>query len=351
MNVSNITNLTRIKFDTSQALRIKNNDINKEDKAPSEITFIPGENIDHEKCIGKDGNEFEVISYCKIKEETLNKDYLDVFSAKAQGKDVNCYDYYVENFISKIAKNFSDSGSLKNDIESLKKGINNLVGEMKKNISRGISNDIESLNTKFNVNEVDFTFKELMDSSKVMDCASSILVNTGSGLDYEGYAEMGIAKGKVNTYAEKNLNIDQQKLLNSTMAARIQKIIDSVPRKIDENYKKNIVIDENNKFYAIKNVQDATNEEYAQKIMDTFSNVDYSNTESFEKAIEAYKNLIKPVLKSAGVENIGRNQALTDTINYMSNQLKPLFDQNYRRVSIPAGEVRRVFGNLIDVYR
>ncbi|WP_027626424.1 hypothetical protein [Clostridium lundense] len=354
MNISSTTNLTEVKFDTSQALGIKNVNIKEEKKSAAEITFIPWEDMDYEKCIGKDGKKFEVVSYYKVKGETLNKDYLDVFSSKAQGKDVKCYDYYVKNFLAKITKNFSDSGSLKNDEESLKKGIDDLVGEMKKNISKGISNNIENLNTKFNVNGVDFTLKELMDSSKVMDYANSILRTTGSGLNYENYAEMGIAKGKVNTYAEKNLNTDQQKLLNSTMSARIQKIIDSVPEKVDETYKKGIVVDKNNKFYAIKNVQAATNIEYAKEIMDTFANVDYSNIESFEKATEIYRNLIKPVLESAGVINIGRNQALTDTTNYEINKFKSLFDESYKRVFLSAAEVRKMFGNsknVIDICR
>ena len=73
---------------------------------------------------------------------------------------------------------------------------------MKKKTSEGISNNIENLNTKFKVNGVDFTLKELVDSSKVMDYAGSI-VNTLGGMDYNDYAEMGVAKGKVSSYAEK----------------------------------------------------------------------------------------------------------------------------------------------------
>lgn len=76
---------------------------------------------------------------------------------------------------------------------------------------------------------------------------------------------MGIAKGKVNTYGEKTLNLDQQKLLNDTMSKRMENIINSVPEKIDEIFKKSIVIDRNNDFYSIKNVAAATNKEYAKK--------------------------------------------------------------------------------------
>lgn len=347
-------NIKEMKFDTSEALRIENVNIKGKDRAPAEITFIPWEDMNYEKCIGKDGKEFEVVSYYKVKGETLNKDYLDVFSSEAQGKEVKCYDYYVKNFVAEITKNFSDSGSLKNDVESLKKGIGNLVEEIKKNISNGISNNIEKLNTKFKVNGVDFTLEELMDSSKVMDYAKSKLPTIKSGLDYEDYAEMGIVKGKVNTYAEKNLNTEQQKLINSTMSARIQKIIDSVPEKIDEDYKKGIVLDKNNRFYGIKNVAAATNNQYAQEIMHTFENVDYSNVHSFEKATEIYKSLIKPVLESFGVENIGRNQALTYTTNYEISKFKSLFDENYKSITSSVAGVRKIFGNsknVIDVCR
>ncbi|WP_252243148.1 hypothetical protein [Clostridium sp. ZBS14] len=354
MQINSTTNLNKIKFDTSQALCIKDTDIKEKNIKPHEILFIPGEDINNEKCIGKDGKNFEVVSYYKVDGENLDKDYMDVFSSKVQGENVKCYDYYVENFVAEITKNFSDSTSLKTDKESLKYGIENLITEMKKNISNGISNDIENLNTRFNVNGVDFSFKELRNSSKVMEYSNSILVNVGSGLDYENYAEMGIAKGKITTYAEKNLNVYQQKLLNDTMSARIENIINSVPEKVDETFKKAIVIDKNNEFYSMKNIQGATNIEYARKIMNTFSNVDYSNTESFEKAINEYRTLIKPVLESAGVKNIGRNQSLTDTTNYNIKKLKSLFDESYKRVFLSAAEVRKMFGNsknVIDIFR
>lgn len=351
---STTTNLSEMKFDISEALCIKNANINEANKAPSEITFIPWEDINYEKCIGKDGENFQVVSYYKVKGEMLNKDFIDVFSSKAEGKDVKCYDYYVNNFVAEITKNFSDSGSLKDDVKSLKKGIDNLVSEMGKNISKGVSNNIENINTKFNVNGVDFTLRELMGSSKVMNYSNSILRNTGSGLDYVNYAEMGIAKGKVKTYGERNLNENQQKLLNDTMSARIEKIISSAPERADANYIKSKAVDENNKFYSLKNVMAATNVEYGKKIMDTFTNVDYSNNNSFERATEEYRKFIKPVLESVGIKNTPRNQSLTDVTNYEIKQLKSLFDESYKRVFLSAEEVRKKFGNsknIIDICR
>lgn len=349
--------IKKIKFNAGQALENKNADLKEGEKAAAEITFIPLKDMDYEKCIGKDGKEFAVTSYCKVKGETLNKDYLDVFCSKAQGKDVNCYDYYVNNFVAKITQNFSDSSSLKNDEKSIEKGIDDLVGEMKKNISKGIPNNIENLNTKFKVNGVDFTLKELVDSSKVMDYACSI-VNTLGGMDYNHYAEMGIAKGKVSSYAEKNLNTEQQKLLDSTMSARIQKVIDSVPEisTIIENLKRlnikiDMVTDKNSKYYAVKSLERATNKEYAQKIMDTFANVDYSDVNSFDKAIEEYKTLIKPTLEEEGIINMGENDALDFTINYETNNLKTLFDKNYKRVISSSAKVKSVYGHSLDVYR
>lgn len=350
-------NITKAKFDTSKALKIENANVNEENRAPSEILYIPSEDMDYEKCTGKDGKEFTVTSYCKIKGENLNKDYLDVFASKAQGKDVNYYDYYVNNFIAKIAQNFSDSSSLKEDEKSIKKGIDDLTLEMKRNISKGVSNNIENLNTKFKVNGVNFTLKELVDSSKVMDYACSI-INTLGGMDYNDYAEMGIAKGKVSSYAERNLNAEQQKLLNSTMSARIQKVIDSVPEisTVIENLKRvNIKIDmvtnKNSKYYAVKSLERATNKEYAQKIMDTFANVDYSNEKSFDKAIEEYKILIKPTLEEEGIINMGKNDALDYTINYEANNLKTLFDKDYKRVISSSVKLKSLYGHSLDVYR
>lgn len=354
---NNNADIKKNKFNTGEVLENKNTNLKEGEKAATEITFIPAEDIDYEKCIGKDGKEFEVTSYCKVKGENLNKDYLDVFCSKAQGKDVKYYDYYVKNFAAKIAQNFSDSSSLKDDEKSIEKGIDDLVSEIKKNISKGIPNNIENLNTKFKVNGVDFTFKELVDSSKVMDYACSI-VNTLGGMDYIDYAEMGIAKGKVRSYGEKNLNAEQQKLLNSTMSTRIQKVIDSVPdisTQIENlkrsNIKIDIVTDKNSKYYAVKSIECATNKEYAQKIMDTFANVDYSNPKSFDKAIDEYKILIKPTLEEEGIINMGRNDALDFTINYEANKLKPLFDKNYKSVILSSAKVKSLYGHSLDVYR
>ncbi|GAA0742078.1 hypothetical protein [Clostridium oceanicum] len=353
MNIGSTTNLAKVKFDTSNALGIKNAKT-KEKPYPYEITIIPWDDMFDQKCIGKDGKEFKVVSYYKIKGEVLNKDYVDVFSSKSQGKDVKCYDYYVENFIVQATRNFSDCSSLKDDRKSLKKGIDNLILEMKNNTSKGISNNMENLKTKFNVNGVDFTLKKLMDSSKIMDYARSVMPVIRSGLSYEDYAELGIVKGKINTYGEKNLNKDQQKLLNLNISARVEKIIASVPQRIDEKFIKNIVKDLDNKFYGIKNVQVATNIEYARKIMNTFENVDYSNIKSYEKATKSYGKLITPVLKAAGIVIMSIRDDLAETVEYQISSLKPLADVSYENIIKTADEVRRNCGNprnIINVCR
>jgi hypothetical protein len=193
-----------------------------------------------------------------------------------------------------------------------------------------------------------------MDSSKVMDYANSMLPTIKSGLDYEDYAKMGIVKGKVNTYSEKNLKSDQQKLIDSTISVRIQKIIDASLEGIDELYKKGIATDKNNKFYAIKNAECATNKEYGEKIMYNFAKVDYSKGKDFEKATEKYKALIKPVLEAEGVINMGRNEALTDTTNYQIGKFQSLFDESYESIISSVSEVKKRFGNskfVVDVCR
>lgn len=91
-----------------------------------------------------------------------------------------------------------------------------------------------------------------------------------------------------------------------------------------------------------------------KKIMDTFANMDYYNMRNFEKATEDYRKLKKPVLESAGIKNMGRNQSLTDVTNYEINKFKFLFDESYKRVFLSAAEVRKMFGNsknIIDVCR
>lgn len=86
MQINSTTNLNKIKFDTSQALCIKDTDIKEKNIKPHEILFIPGEDINNEKCIGKDGKNFEVVSYYKVDGENLDKDFEDVFYSKLKGK-------------------------------------------------------------------------------------------------------------------------------------------------------------------------------------------------------------------------------------------------------------------------
>ncbi|BCN29595.1 hypothetical protein bsdtb5_08900 [Anaeromicropila herbilytica] len=354
MKLTSVTDLSQVRFDSSEAIRNTNTSVSEEYRAADKITYIPWEDMKHQVSIGKDGKEFSVpIGYYKMNNENLTRDYMDVFSSKAQGKDVSNYEYYVKNFITDITKDFSDSSSVKNDEVSIEKGVGDLVSEMQENKSLGISNEIGNLKTKFSVNGVDFTIKELMDSKKTMDYATSMIPTTGSGLDYMNFGDMGIAKGKVRTFAEQNLNKEQQDLLNSTISARVEKIINSVPEKVNPNYLKDKIIDENNKFYSIKNTQAATNTEYARKIMDTFENVDYTDIDSFKKASQEYRRLIKPVCESFGVINIGRNQALTDVINYEINRFEKFYDESYQRVYLTPDEFKekiRTAKNVIDIY-
>lgn len=332
---------------------VKDSKCEKEDYA-KDLTFIPWEDMRIEESMGKDGKSFRVISYEKVKGEKLNKEYSDVFLIKAQGKEEKYHDFYVNNFISEITKNLSDSTSLKEDIKALEKGVEDLVDEMRQNISKGISNDIEKLKTKFSVNGVDFTFKELMDSTKVMDYARSILIVPGGDINYNDYAEMGIAKGKVITYAKNNLNESQQKLLNSSIAAKIQNVIDSEHKFADIVYKNGLQRDDAKKFYGIKNVQSATNKEYAKMIMDKFATVDYADKKDFEEVIKEYKSIIKPVLEEYGVKDTTNNQCLTELINYQIDKFTSLFDESYKNTILSVSEVRKMFGNaecFIDTCR
>lgn len=148
-------------------------------------------------------------------------------------------------------------------------------------------------------------------------------LKTKSYLDYDDYAKQTLMTNIVSSYAEKDLNEDQAKVLNSAVSDYVKSqqalaTINSEKEKassfkgIKDYYGKSEVIskeyaDNINKSFSsigfkssIKAgtetiLPQATNEEIKKSITDLFSKVNLNDPDEFEKALSSYKELLKPV--------------------------------------------------------
>lgn len=88
--------------------------------------------------------------------------------------------------------------------------------------------------------------------------------------------------------------------------------------------------------------------------MNKFESIDYSDKNAFDRALDEYKFIIKPVLKEYGIEDTLVSKALTESINYRIKSLKSLNEGRYKDTILSISKVRKIFGNSknnIDVCR
>ena len=304
--------------------------------------------------IDNDGKLFSSHHYESVNGSTLDKSFEDVLLDKSRNKEPEYYDYYVENFLTDITMNFSTASTIVNDKSSLKSNINDLIKEIKETTSKGASVNFDNLKTKFTVNGVDFTFKELSDASRVFSNAKSILKNPGSTLDYRDYAEMGLVKSKVSSYVQKNLNKEQGDLLKSSMSTKIANVIKGQNEALYNLQGIKIYVNSNNKYYKFQNVAVATNVDYANKIMDVFANIDTNDQNALKSACNQYKSIMTPVYTEYGIYNTANNSALTEILNDDKDTLMNMADENFKIRTLSISEVRAYIKsreNIIDTIR
>lgn len=203
----------------------------------------------------------------------------------------------------------------------------------------------------YQVGGVYFSKEELEQCRMVMKTATDNMtcgIGRNANLDYENYAQMGIAAGTVKKYAAENLTEEQAAVVNKAMQEYNEALVnmeqdmmsdgtylDSPYEGLNEYYGKVHLLNDseieaiNNlkkelgkltgRYYepttsgAISVVQTATNKELIGNITDLFSNLDYSDEEAVNKAMEQYKRWMTPAYTAAGMNDL--HGSLTRVLN------------------------------------
>lgn len=194
--------------------------------------------------------------------------------------------------------------------------------------------------------------KEELEQCRVVMKAAAENIDCGMGkgvdIDYNDYAQMGLAVSSVRTYAEEHLTKEQAEVVNKAMQEYNEALIDLEKQAyanrtcvetnyegVSEYYGKAVVlddalIDEINRLKeeisrltgrqfapTVKGmtagVQSATNEKLIGEISDLFANTDIEDEESVNAAIETYKELMRPAYLAYGI--LDSRGALTRRLN------------------------------------
>lgn len=190
---------------------------------------------------------------------------------------------------------------------------------------------------QYMVNGALFSKEELEQCRIVMkSAADSIECNVD--LNYEDYAQMGIAVSCVKNYADMHLNKEQAEAVNRAMSEYNEALInrqeemlsganyvDSEYEGLSDYYGKVRILD-NGEIDALNKLKEemskitghhyeptrtgatavvgsATNEKLINEIYDLFSNVDVTDEEMLEIAMKKYEALVKPAYLAYGIND------------------------------------------------
>ncbi len=211
----------------------------------------------------------------------------------------------------------------------------------------------------YQIEGVLFSKKEFEQCRSVMQTAADGIQTSGT-LDYINYAEMSIAEKAVQSFAQKNLNEEQARVLmkaiqdyNTAMISREKSILSdraygfSAEGNISRYYgiRKsycdteikaiNDLIDEMNRVSKgskanvgmdfVSTVDSATNQSLIKEISDLFSDTDLSDTAAVADAMERYKSFMTPVYLAKGLNE--EHGALTRVLNRDAENLSQLIDR------------------------
>lgn len=235
-------------------------------------------------------------------------------------------------------------------------------------------------NITYNVDGVTFSNEEMKSCKEVVKNALSVLPIKGSDLDYEDYAMMGIAQNMVDAYGKENLTKEQAEVLNQSVEAYINELIQA---EKDRQNSSGCFIDETdyigpngnlNEYYAVRTkmsdeavaslksqltsnlpentrntllanlehaqsvgsvVQSASNSQLADRIRTLFHNMNLNDNLEIADVYEQYGEIMTPVYNAFGVEN-----------NFNNNSLTNVLEQDVQRFSLQIANARAVIMNV-----
>ena len=213
--------------------------------------------------------------------------YFGVFEQYAKGQisedDFIAYSSAFENIVG---------STLKTDTKTVA-GIEALVKEMKENISKGISNTPDNLNTELSTGGIKLTWKELMNLQKTGEYIDKFLCET-SPCGYDGYAKIGIARAYVYKPGL-GLTEDQIKVLREAVEKKIDKKLENT-RLALEDAAADIQNPMWNGYYigGTRTMPIASNTKLISEITEAFSRIDPNDKSSFDAAVDRFQELMRP---------------------------------------------------------
>lgn len=277
-------------------------------RTAEECGLVTGKNFANKTTVaGADGSIFTVSSYYDASgNNSLSESYEDVLQKKANGEEVSNFDIYMANLTADITSYFSTASSLGNDTTEIRNKISDVLAEISLNIQNGKNNSLADLQTTLNINGVNWKFSEVMKTMSVMEQGLGDFKTTLS-LDYSDYAKMGVAIGFANTYAKENLNEAQSSYVNDIMQAKTNYLVQRQNEWVDSNLsevQREVAVNTTGreKYYALGSYKIATDMDLANEIKDMFSNVDYSDENTFSDILQRYKDILRPIKLADGTD-------------------------------------------------
>ena len=164
---------------------------------------------------------------------------------------------------------------------------------MKENISKGISNTPDNLNTELSTGGIKLTWKELMNLQKTGEYIDKFLCET-SPCGYDGYAKIGIARAYVYKPGL-GLTEDQIKVLREAVEKKIDKKLENT-RLALEDAAADIQNPMWNGYYigGTRTMPIASNTKLISEITEAFSRIDPNDKSSFDAAVDRFQELMRP---------------------------------------------------------
>lgn len=172
-------------------------------------------------------------------------------------------------------------------------GINALIKEMKENISKGIANTPNNLETKLSVDGIEVTWKELMNMQKTGKYIDKFLDAGGAGT-YMTYANIGIARAYVHK-SGLGLTEDQVKFLSEAVEKKIDRKLES-SRLILEL----ATADKQNPMWegyyigGTRTQPVASNTKMISEITEAFSKIDPNDKSTYDAAVDRFQKIMRP---------------------------------------------------------
>lgn len=223
----------------------------------------------------------------------------------------------------------------------------------------------------YTVSNVKFTEEELQKARSAMDAAYHG-INGEHGqkltLDYRDYASMKLAESAISQYAKENFNEDQQAVMLKAMKEYNAALEENQAEFLaNGSFARNNYGDVSN-YYGLSQIMDekeaealnnlkeelskvtgktypksvagqytgtaqiATNQELIKNIKTLFENVDLSDKNTVNQAMDKYQELMKPVYRANGLSSKSMNNIIRQDVSAFTSMVDKIRDSQQKSV-------------------